>query len=191
MSARATGDPETSARLTEHRLEPPLDTVDEPGDETPRGTFGRGSLSVEVQAKDPALDDSPNHIPPRSSLMPLARLTALAAAATLPLFARGARGNQISALRRNESRPTPVVDTAMPITATPAPTANELSSSRELLSDPSTMVAIGGTAAMSLDAFGQTRQHSVEGPSPTSMRVMETGLALVAMAVALLLNLGR
>jgi len=55
---------------------------------------------------------------------------------------------------------------------------------------------------MSLNTFNRVtpfnRMHALDRaatpatvPSPASMRFMETGLAIVAIAVALLLNLGR
>jgi len=46
---------------------------------------------------------------------------------------------------------------------------------------------------MSLHTFNRTQPRAGAGavPAPESMRLMETGLALVAIAVALLLNLGR
>lgn len=43
---------------------------------------------------------------------------------------------------------------------------------------------------MQLQTF-RDEQLASSAPTATSMRVMETGLALVAIAVALLLNLGR
>ena len=51
--------------------------------------------------------------------------------------------------------------------------------------------AIGGSAAMSLQTFDPTTPKPGAVPSAASMRVMETGLAFVAILVALLLNLGR
>jgi hypothetical protein len=140
---RAIRNLDTDARLTEHRLEPALDKIDEPGDETPRGTFGRGRLGVEVGATTSALSDS---------LVP---------------------------------------NSAEPL----AP--------RALLSEPPTLVTIGGSGTMSLNTFDRVspfnRMQAVARtapapeavPSPASMRLMETGLAFVAIAVALLLNLGR
>lgn len=161
---RATPDPDTVPRLTEHRIEPPLDKIGELGDETPRGTFGRGRLSVGVGDMTPALDDSLAVKPPESSLAP---------------------------------NTTPLPD------STPVPTSVEPLASRALLSEPSTMVTIGGSATMSLTTFNRAapfhRMRDLDRaetapaihPSPASMRFMETGLALVAITVALLLNLGR
>ena len=131
--------------------------IEATGDETPRGTLGRGRLSVEVGGITSALDDSSD-----------------------PHFS----GDHIG-----------------------VPNSAELLASRALLSEPSTMVTIGGSATMSLNTFNRVvpfnRMSAVSraanatspgadtAPSPASMRFMETGLALVAIAVALLLNLGR
>jgi hypothetical protein len=52
-------------------------------------------------------------------------------------------------------------------------------------------IAIGGSATMSLNTFDRAGVERGAAPSASSMRFMETGLALVAIAVALLLNLGR
>jgi hypothetical protein len=52
-------------------------------------------------------------------------------------------------------------------------------------------LAIGGTTTMSLNMFERIQRQPAAAPAPSSMRIMETGLALVAIAVALLLNLGR
>ena len=129
-----TPDPDTDARLTEHRLDPPLDRQSEPGDETPRGTIGRGTLSVEARRTASALDDS------------------------------SALSNVL---------------------------APEPRSSRELVSDQPSLVAIGGSGTMSLHTFRPIGDEPYEVPSASSMRFMETGLAFAAILVALLLNLGR
>ena len=50
--------------------------------------------------------------------------------------------------------------------------------------------AIGGSGTMSLTTLDR-RTDSAAGPTASSMRVMETGLALIAIVVALLLNLWR
>lgn len=135
MTTHETPDPDTDARLTEHRLVPPLERNDEPGNETPRGTIGRSQLGVEARRTVSTLD--------------------------------GFSGKF--------HKPTP----AEPL------------SSRELVSDQATLVAIGGSGTMSLNTFRRARQAPYAEPSASSMRFMETGLALVAIAVALLLNLGR
>ena len=44
---------------------------------------------------------------------------------------------------------------------------------------------------MRLDTVQARTTPDPGAPSPSSMRLMETGLALVAIVVALLLNLGR
>lgn len=59
-----------------------------------------------------------------------------------------------------------------------------------------TIVAIGGSGAMSLQTFEPSTftpvtAEPVPAPSASSMRRMETGLAFIAILVALLLNLGR
>jgi hypothetical protein len=139
MRLAETPDPDTDARLTEHRLDPPLDRNTEPGDETPRGTIGRGALSVEAWRTASALDDAPGFL------------------RTFPVQ---------------------------------VPT--EPHSSRELVSDQPTLVAIGGSGTMNLRTTRRTPYSApYSAPSASSMRVMETGLALVAIAVALLLNIGR
>ena len=143
MTSRAMPDPDTDAWLAEHRLEPTLDNIDEPGSETTRGTVGRGRMSVEAGRTASALDDA-SGIDEASGVDDAAR------------------------------EPTP---------------------SRVLLPDQRIPVAIGGTATggtatMSLNTFDRIQRRPSAGP-PSSMRVMETGLALIAIAVALLLNLGR
>ena len=141
-----TPDPDTDARLTEHRLDPPLERSSEPGVETPRGTVGRGQLSVGLlEAAASALDDSSG---PRSSTSPAVMTPGLV----------------------------------------PKP---ELSSSRKLPSGQPLLAAFGGSATMSLQTFDRVTNERVATQSTTSMRFMETGLAFIAIAVALLLNLGR
>lgn len=64
----------------------------------------------------------------------------------------------------------------------------------ELPSDQPSLVAIGGSATMRLQTLNHLQQATSDpgaAPSAHSMRVMETGLAFVAIVVALLLNLGR
>ena len=53
------------------------------------------------------------------------------------------------------------------------------------------LAAIGGSGTMRLDTFDGFHQHPAAAPTASSMRVMETGLAFLAIVVALLLNLGR
>ena len=178
MTIGETRDPDTDARLTEHRLDPQLERTSEPGDETPRGTIGRGTLSVEARRTASALDDSSaqvagpvlGHVPLPN---PFASPVAYALAGNAPASAA-------------------VIDAAMPnLSMQRGLLPAEPLSSRELVSDQPTLVAIGGSGTMSLDSFRRVRHESYAAPSEASMRFMETGLALVAIAVALLLNLGR
>ena len=151
----ATPDPDTDAWLSEHRFGPRLDQAFERRDESPRGTAGRGQLSVEARRTASTLDDSPGPKPGQPTAYPVARPGARQE--------RGARGNT----SRNE-RPQSAVIEVQP-----------------------SMVAIGGSTTMQLRTFPRLRREPDAPPSTASMRVMETGLALVAIAVALLLNLGR
>lgn len=120
----ATPDRDTDHWLVEHGFDPSLDASAERGDETFRGTAGRGRLSVEARRTASALDDSPDRAITRTTHPPV--------------------------------------------------------------------VAIGGSASLHLHPLDLARAGDA-GPasSSRSMRGMEVGLALVAFAVALLLNLGR
>lgn len=71
------------------------------------------------------------------------------------------------------------------------PSMTEPLSSGELVSDQPTLMPIGGSGTMSLQSLQRARREPYAVPAAASMRVMETGLAIVAIAVALLLNLGR
>jgi len=147
MTVGETLDPDTDARLAEHRLDPALDQTTEPGDETPRGTIGRGQLSVEARRTASALDDSQG---PDAIATSLARV--LLPAQLLP---------------------------------------TEPLASSGLVSDQPTLAAIGGSGTMSLDTFRRAHREPYAAPSASSMRFMETGLAFVAIVVAVLLNFAR
>ena len=169
MTTRATPDPDTDAWLSGQRLEPTLERS-EHRDDKPQGTAGRGTLSVEARRTASALDGVSGEVQPRAASP--ARVDArLYARNRAQRVERGARGNT----SRNEPQQPAVIDTATPKVAL----------------DPPTMVAIGGSTTMQLNSFPRLRRHPADQPSASSMRVMETGLALVAIAVALLLNLGR
>lgn len=58
-------------------------------------------------------------------------------------------------------------------------------------SNQPTLAAIGGSGTVRLETFDGLHQHPAAAPTVSSMRVMETGLAFLAIFVALLLNLGR
>jgi hypothetical protein len=125
-------------------------------------------LSAEARRTASALDDSPGpvHAPPQFHAPPERGSTSHEPAGNEPA--------------RNE-----------PASAAVIRAMHELSSSRELQSDPRTLVAIGGSATMSLPRFEQFPAEPTSAPSASSMRFMETALAFVALLVALLLNLGR
>jgi len=150
----ATPDDETDGWLTEHRLEPELEPNAEPGDERPRGTYGRGRLSVEAPKAASALDDSSG-----------------------PLVDWHPSSQVVYPSPGNEPALAAVID------ADPGAAG-----------DPRTLVAFGGITAMRLQTLDPLNDLTPEaGPAPSahSMRFMETGLAFIAIIVALLLNSAR